>query len=211
MARGKEAAQAANRQLESAREHIRWLTGELADAKVRAKEAEARAARLEGIERMLPAASAKNDEMLAKALTALQAWKKFRVDQHERSRKALQEVCRKLLPDLDLPGYSFSGVDNVEFMKERYPHILEALLGGPVDGDERVMTGDSPFRPLEEKLSLDDLRRFQRLMGERAVFDADQGADASKVWTDLLDARGVGFSKEEMLEYALGVEAESPG
>jgi len=72
------------------------------------------------------------------------------------------------------------------------------------------MTGDSPFRPLEEKLSLDDLRRFQRLMGERAVFEADQGADASKVWTDLLDARGVGFSKEEMLEYALGVEAESP-
>jgi hypothetical protein len=210
MARGKEAVQASARRLEAAYAHIDRLTEELVDAKLRARDAEARARRLEGIEALLPTAVAKNDAMLQQALTALRTWRRWGDELHEQRGKALHEMGTKLIPDLDLIGGGGPvTTDVLEFLKKRYPAIVLVMTGSSWEG-ESLVTFESPSRPLEEKLGPEELRRFQRLMGERLVFQSDQEADASKVWADMLDAKVVGLSTEETMEYVFGPGGHAP-
>jgi hypothetical protein len=52
----------------------------------------------------------------------------------------------------------------------------------------------------EHKMSDEQLRRFQRLVGERVII-GDTDLDAGKAWSEAMDAQASGFLKEEVKEY----------
>lgn len=204
MARGKKAAAAAIRRAEAAHEHIDRLTTELVEAKLRARRAEERAARLENISTLLQTASPKNDKMLAEALSALKSWKAISKADHARRMAAVAEMLDKLIADLGLPSGGIE--DRREFLAKRYPAIMKALTAGrdgaPYARQAPVAWAGSALTPMQEKLQAtpEDLRRFQRLSGMRA-WSADGGdEDLSDVWCDLLDAKQIGLTYEEMIE-----------
>lgn len=189
MAKGKQALKSANRRAESAHQIIDRLTSELADAKVRAREAEARSARLEGADALVERSLVKNDEMLSSALEALAQWKSINKQWHERREALRIEVGNRLLPDIEIAGARLGEcrTDRAEFLARRYPALWYVMVGeAPTD---RHVYARSPFVRSESKMSTDQLRRFQRLSGQRAIAEGDDldGRDAADVWADLLD------------------------
>lgn len=202
MARGKEGMEALRRRYEAAMEHLDRLTEQLADEKIRRKEAEARAARLEGIDAMWKDAEIHNDQMLKEALDELHEQDVWMADHNKKVRAAFKEIRDRLLRDLKVP--SDIGIDRVEFLVKRYPALMALFIRGEPRVNARYNRG-----PGDRKLNDDQLRRFQRLRGERMVVQGSD-VDVGKAWADLLEGREAGFTWEEAQEYA-GLAEEDHG
>lgn len=204
MAKGKQAALAANRRLEAAHAHIDRLTSELVDAKLRAKQAELRAARLEGADQLVSAASVKHDEMLADALAALSRWTTIQKQDQKRRNEAMTELLVKVLNDVGVKDLvNLPLVDRWELARTRYPALASALMARD-DAGRKPGAKTNAIHPVEmvhaqRKLEGDDLRRFQRLCGMRAVMEPAPERDAADVWNDMLDAKQIGLSFDEMM------------
>lgn len=202
MARGKQATETARRRLDAAMEHIDRLVEQLTDAKQRARDAEARAAKLEGLDLMAKNMELRNDQMLKDATAKLQSWRQWARRDRDRRQAAIKEIVRKLVHDLKIDA-SLTPIDTCEFLEQRYPAIMLAITGDKTTGNGRPMRVTwSSFRSFERKLSDDELRRFQRLVGERGTVEANPNKEAGQMWAELLEAQQAGFSPDEILEYA---------
>lgn len=204
MARGKQATLAARRRAESAHEIIDRLTSELAEAKLRARQAEQRAARLEGIEALLTSASAKNDEMLCAALAKLAWWKAVADADYKRRFDAIGEMLHKVAADVnELPRLA-PFEDRRQFVETRYPAIMAAITAGQsAKVDPRRPVRYPKTTPSAKRLNDEQLHRFQRLAGERGILESAPDRDIADVWVDLLDAHQAGFTPQEVIEFAL--------
>ena len=212
MARGKQATKAANRRAESAHEVIDRLTSELADAKIRARDAEVRAARLEGADKLVRESVAKNDELLVAALDSLKGNRRWFKTDRDTRRQAMVELFTVVADDI---GKGQMGVADVrEFMCRRYPHITASLMGATVEAVKGLGREGGPVRGSslhrgEQKLEGESLRRFQRMCGSRTVLRENLGKDSADVFIDLLDAKAAEFTYDEMIEYATGVPQDA--
>lgn len=206
MARGKHATASANRRAEAAHQVIDRLTTELADAKLRAKQAEQKCAHLEGADKLVGSASIKHDEMLGAALEALKMWRRVADEDAERRRRAHLELVRQFMQDVKtLWPHPPLAEDVRQFIEMRYPLLMAALhAGAPLDGFKRPMRWKSNLEAAERKLSGEDLKRFQRLSGQRGIFTGAAEKDIAEIWIDLLDAKQVAFDPAETWEYAFG-------
>lgn len=200
MAKGKQAAVAAQRRYEAAVEHIDRLTSELAEAKMRARSAEARAQRLEGVEKHLEASSSKRDELVLVLTKKLEWWEKVRRLDEERRKAACAELCR-LGMDICSLGKGGAIGDGWEFARKRYPRVVQALMASehpvPVDPTYVERAPDTCF---SKRLSGESRRRWNRLTG-REVDLGGTGVPMADALIDLLDARQAGFTKEEVVEF----------
>lgn len=211
MARGKHRAASATRRAEAAHQVIDRLTGEVADAKLRAKQAEARAARLEGIESLLEAASVKKDVLVAEMTKKLEWWAKVADEDRTRRTDAIVELFGPFWRDT-FPNFDDAPVeDRRQFLATRYPAVMLALTAGGGDivnpHADRVglVRGSSVSLKFQEHLDDDSRRRFQRAIGLRmGAPDGEAARDLADVLVDLLDAKQAGFSTEEVLDFALG-------
>jgi hypothetical protein len=197
VARGKQAVESARRRYDTAIEHIDRLTEELANEKLRRKEAEARATRLEALDLMVRNAELRHDEAISDTQGALHEWARIWKEDSARATRAMREVGKMLqhigVMDLATP------LERVEFLAKEYPAITACLtLGGSERwGVDDLRLGTSRHHPAERRLTGDRLKRFQRLMGERSSL-GDSGVD----WADLFDARQAGFTAQEAVEYS---------
>jgi hypothetical protein len=192
--KGKEALAAAHRRLAGACEHIDQLSEQLAEAKRRVRDAEARADKADRLEKLL--ADKNNDELLAEALDTIRWWEKVRVEDVDRRRAAWRELGARLLPDLQFRGNT---VDRMEFLLRRYPALCAALSAGewadiPVR-DTRYQLGRSARHLSEEERS-----RLQRQRGIREASEGDDDTDVAEVWADVLEAKQTGFAPHEIEE-----------
>jgi hypothetical protein len=207
MARGKQATMAANRRAEAAHEVIDRLTSEVAELKIRAREAEHRADRLEGIEAALSTADIKRDDLIVELTRKLQWWSKVAGEDQARREAAREQMFRRLCPDLfDAIDPNMPLEDRRQFLVKRYGAVMAALCAC----DESQLRPDSALpvhgtntEVFEKKLSQESLRKFQRLSAQRAVFESAPDRDAADVLNDLLDARQAGFDPADVLDYAL--------
>jgi hypothetical protein len=197
MAKGKQAVETARRRAEAAHEVIDRLTGELADAKIRARDAERRAADVDLLRAQV--AAQRNDVLLADAFVALQQWRAYGSDLHKARKRALSEM-KGLIEDLDTAGLLNGIADRVEFMLRRYPEMMAVLCGR--DHGTEFLQGTTNVRRLGDDVT----KRVQRMVGERADLGRIIGpdADAADVLGDLLDAKQAGFSKSDVVEFVLG-------
>jgi hypothetical protein len=203
MARGKEALDAARRRYEAAMEHIDRLTDDLANEKLRRKEAELRAARFEGLDHMTKVVELRNDQLLGDAITKIHQWRTVALADRKRRLKAIQEVWDRLVPDLEIKLHRLTPIDQMQFMVVRYPALMTALMASRSEGTNgRFIDPANPYATAERKLNNDQLRRFQRIMGERGILEANPDIDAGQAWADLMEARQAGFTADEMAEYA---------
>lgn len=206
MAKGKQAVASVNRRLVAANGHIDRLTSELVDAKIRARDAERRADRLEGIERMLDRADVHRDELIIELTRKCQWWAKVAKEDRERRGLALREMGKLasdhgiMLGNRNLPFH-----DMWDFLVARYPAIMAALNAG-TDLTAPFATPGTPFRNLEERLESnpESLKAFQRLAGERGEIQGHEGKSAGQVLADMLEASQAGFTPSETLELVLG-------
>lgn len=196
MARGKEAVLAERRRVEARDELIDRLTSELTEAKLRARKVEAEAAKVPA----LVAEGAKlrqqieSDELLTASLEANRAWKRIATEDLERRRAAFMEL-RKFFSDLRAP--LGTGPDRTEFLKRRYPALLNALTAGQgLRSDDRV----GALRDMPE----DERKRLERLMGVRATFRGEPDRDMAEIVADVLEARQLGFTGEDVWDLVLG-------
>jgi hypothetical protein len=200
MARGKQAAMSAQRRYETAVEHIDRLTEELANVKVRARDAEARAARLEGADALISRASSKNDELLFDALQALDRWKRVQRADQKRRTDAIVELLQKLVTDLGWEAET-PAEDKRQFLETRYPAVMLALKAG--EAPSRVARWKTSVTPYERRLvTAEEVRRFQRLTGQRGEVEGAKDVDFADWLNDVLDAKQAGFSAEDIVEYS---------
>lgn len=202
MARGREALQAANRRLEAAQSHIDRLTDELVDAKMRARTAESEMARLQGIEKLLPQASQRNDAMLEQMVQANARWERVAKADQRRRMEGFKQLVFKVIDDIGIPGLpSESIADRLDLLQTRYPKVLSALLAEDIKSKKSNWRPASPTRPAELKRDGEDLRRFQRALGLRAHSDnlTGEDRDIADVFCAVLDARQIGFTLDEAL------------
>lgn len=201
MARGKKAASAANRRAEAAHEVIDRLTTELADAKMRARDAEKRAAKADQLEELL--AQRNDDEIVADLVATIQRWKRIQKADAARRKKAIDEIWKVLAKDLRglmkemEPGFE----DTWEFVMRRYPAIMNALAAS--DGAaERVSehVDRRGLNPTIAKLDDEKIKKWQEARGYRAVAQWAPDRDFADVMADLLDASQIGFTADEMVE-----------
>jgi hypothetical protein len=193
MVRGKHSAESARHREEALMQTIDRLTDQLANEKLRRKEAEIRSAHLVGIESEWKKAEVRNDKMLAEAMNALRAEQKWGDDHNKKVRRALDDIAA-LLADLKVPFET--GIDRVEFLERRYPGLMGLILRPHNPG---------PFARTPGERHLDEAgrRRLQRLRNDRTVFaDLPDDADLGVAWADLLEGRAVGFTVAEAAEYA---------
>jgi hypothetical protein len=199
--RGKEALAAANRRLAGAREDIDRLNKELASAKLRTRQAEARADKADRLEKLL--ADRNNDDLLAEALDTIRWWQKVRDEDVARRRAAWRELGTRLLPDFQFKGNT---VDRMEFLLRRYPALCAALSAGewadiPVR-DTRYQLGRSARHLSEEERS-----RLQRQRGIREVSEGDDDTDVAEMWAGVLEAKQTRLASHE-IEKMIGVGVE---
>jgi hypothetical protein len=207
--KGKQAASAANRRTEAAHQVIDRLTTELADTKMRAKEAERRAARLEGIEAMIKTADVKRDELVTSLTATVKEWK--RVAERDAARREaatgdLLKVCD------DVSGKTLAVGDKLEFLVERYPHLVAAVFAVSVEtvkdwglaGVGATVVPGTSLQSAESRILRDQgresLARFQQLCGLRSTWTGTDKTSAQVV-NDVLDAKQADLSEDEVYEY----------
>jgi hypothetical protein len=195
MARGKQSALSARRQVESAHQVIDRLTSEVAEAKFRARQAEARAADADRLRQLLHEHN--NDDLLTEALRTIEDWRQIARQDLDRRRAALRDVGR-ILDDLEVAKFLTTSVDRNEFAWKRYPALMKALTAGRELSDLYI----DPNTPRSvRRLSDESVRRFQQLRGMRGVPQWDETADMADVAADILDAKQSGFTREQFREY----------
>lgn len=208
MAKGKQATLAANRRAESAHEVIDRLTSELTKAKIRARDAEARAEHLEGIDKHLADSSTKNDELVVAMVEKLAWWDKAAKADRRRRIDARAELHRRLVPDIisTILGQDACIEDARQFISRRYPALMATLCAieqEQLKSDEPVEVRSTSLTPAMQRLSGDRLRKLQRLCGLRGVMADHPDKDVAVIVCDLLDAQQAKFTLAETLEYAL--------
>ena len=123
----------------------------------------------------------RNDQMLEDSIAKLQAWRRQALHDRERRQAAIKEIIHRLVPDLNIDP-SLTTIDLCEFLERRYPAIMLAItLDKTTTSGRPARVSWSPFRAFERKLSDDELRRFQRLVGERGTLEANPDKDAGHV------------------------------
>lgn len=209
MAKGKQAVRAANRRAEEAHKTIDMLTTELAVAKLRARQAEQRANRVERVEALGEKTRSQAEALVPLLKETIEDWQQIAKADQRRRRLALEEVYSRLIADVAL-SYDIMGLDDQrQFLQKRYPHMMAALVA--IDRERTAKFDDVPIpvhgtsvTMAEQKMSGDRLARFQRLVGHRATLISDPDKNFADIEADLLDARQAGFSTEEMMEFAIG-------
>lgn len=187
MAKGKEALAAANRRYQAAVQHIDRLTSELAEAKIRAKEAEKLAVKVPHLEERLQVAEEKlaTDSVVAElydrvelCLARLKEWKEHDERLKSSTLTLLRDYAR--LTQMTTP-------ELVEFAVRRIPQFFR---------DGSAISDGKPFRRhMPAGLSDDAVRRLQKLRGERGI-DIDLGA----AMAESMEALDAGFTSAEIGE-----------
>lgn len=202
MARGKHAIQAQRRADDAAMAHIDRLTSQLAEEKMRRRDAERRAGQYAGLDNMVRLREAEHDESMQKALEKLGWWAQVAREDKERRDAALQELAEKLRVDLNLTHLTTT-VEWIEFTIRRYPRLFSALTAGDSDSwqpERPVRRPASSYRPYEAKLTDADLVKFQVLTGQRGSLDKDGRLIE---WADLFAAKQIdGLTRQEWVELA---------
>jgi hypothetical protein len=159
MTRGKEAAKAANRRNDAALQHIDRLTSELTTAKIRMRDAEARAASAElRVHRSETKIAADAADMQA-VNEYLDIHRRHIKDHRRMWRDGAQKDLVRLMSDA-IPIKRATEADFIEFMLKRYPDLC-AWLGW---GEHQII------RPRHVK-GLDEsaTRRIGRALGQRMI------------------------------------------
>ena len=202
MAKGKYAARAQRRADDSAMAHIDRLTTQLAEEKMRRRDAERRAGQYAGLDNMVRLREAEHDEALKKALEKLAWWDAVRRDDKARREAALDEIQSKLRADLGM-NHMTTTVEWIEFLTRRYPRLISALTAGSSDtwhSDRPLRRHTSPHRHYESKLNDEDLVKFQIITGQRGVKQSDGRLIE---WADLFEARQMdGMAEDDLIELA---------
>lgn len=185
MAKGKQAAAAANRRLEAAQDHIDRLTDQLVEAKRRARDAERTAQQVEPLKRRIH--QLENDTVSAELVAALNLFE----DEYKkttRKLRALQEVFieqGQLLADQK----GMTGTEYIELMWRRHPDMW-------TDSDPGIVRTGLPKSMIDRRSRLSDAAvvRLQKARGFR------HSTDVVSLWEQLLDAEEAGFSRSEAIE-----------
>lgn len=206
MARGKHATKSANRRQSAERDHIDRLTDQLAEAKLRARRNEQLAAQVPMLRARIGELTQQieDDELLAESIEALRRWKQIATADQKRRAKAWREVG-KMLADFRT-RMLLSQADSYEFFLRRYPAIFRALVADDNIDTTQTVRQYSPLRTAG--MTDEQVKRWQRAAGTRAVHEFDNEADAADVMIDWLDAKQASFSTEEIHEY-IGMEADA--
>lgn len=203
--KGKQAALAANRRYETAIEHIDRLTTELVEAKRRARDAEEKAARYERQAGLVDSSLARNDELLVHTTRMLSMYTRQRKAVKDDMGKATQELSRRAGEMFKAERARCTHSDWFEFLIAHFPAFFTLISGGSLDDFQGpIPVSDGPYAVFERKLSHDDLRRFQRLVGERTELIGHPDVDLGVALHDVMEATTVGFTREEALVYAVG-------
>ena len=200
--KGKQATLAARRRAEAAHEVIDRLTTDLADAKLRAKEAERRAAQLQVLADRAVELQAERDSdtLLGDALSALDVDRRWGREQRQRTRSALKTLRERLIPDvITASALPMSYHDGLDFVLRRYGPIMDAIFGQHVN-PLTIPALQSTTSPTARKLSEDQRRRLERLNGLRTFCEWDRDRDTADVWTDMLEGQEAGFDGPEIAE-----------
>lgn len=196
MAKGKEALSAANRRLEAAYAHIDRLTSELVDAKIRARLAEQRATKLEGVDALVTQADIRRDQTVTQLQTEVNHWEQVSKEFDGWRRDALVELLGKVFLDLkrDGAGLPHTIVDRMEFVRKRYPVLWDLLAMKSTTNRPRPDAGTM------RRFHGDRLLQLQRALGHRATLPPEVEVDTfAELYSEILDAEAAGLTSDEVL------------
>lgn len=206
MARGKHAARSNVRRADAMAEHIDRLTDQLAEAKRRvvvAEEQVRKAAllreRVKYLEHQI-----ESDAMLAKFLKAFDPLANKMRDQHEwltDLRQGFFAAVRDVMVlagEMNPTGTTILGYADInEFASKRYPTVGRHMGTGAQRGAHVDHVEDRTLLRLTD----DEIRRLQRVRGDRGCFAFRPDSTVADVLVDILDALDADLDMTELREY----------
>lgn len=197
MAKGKQAAKAANRRLHATQDHVDRLTDQLAEAKIRARTAEAASREADLLRDRVRRLEAEVESGPDEAMRAkLGAWNKEWKEDEARRRRAAKELLDHLTRvHLPLLG-RLSELETVEVLYGILPHTFAALRACPVEWIREASRNGLQYageRVIEDPA---ERRRWQAYVRKERHHDSAVVSDM----IDILEAVRVGFTTEEIME-----------
>lgn len=164
MAKGKQAAKAANRRLEATQDHVDRLTEQLADQKMRARDAEARAVEADQLRERIRVLEAQIAEGPTEAtLDKLRWWESVRKADIKRRRAAQSELFRWFNRDTDDLVGTVTVVEAYEVMCGVLPHVMAAIEACDVSHIRKVAKEGARF-PDDPKMEREAYRKWQQFV-----------------------------------------------
>jgi hypothetical protein len=191
VAKGKQAALSARRQHAAAMEHLSAVTDELAELKVRTRDAEARAFHAEQRARNAELQVQKDAEVVANCVALIDAQRKAVRKQDAEWNDGPKTDLLQMFDDLRSAG-NMGRSDIMDFLMKRYPRFTAYLGWGESQGLYR--------RPHMRGLTEEHVRKLGRALGERVTISWDPERDAADVVKDILDIKHMNLTQDEMLE-----------
>lgn len=195
MAKGKQAARAANRRLEATQDHVDRLTEQLAEAKMRARDAEARAAESDRLRARVGRLQREVDEGPSEAcLDKLRWWAEVSKADTERRKAAIRELTA-YVGGVSLCA-SLTQLEKFELAIKVLPHTFAALIADDVENVRRIP--DEGARYHGDRSPTDPAKRrkwYAYVQRERNPDEALVGDLA-----DILAAAQEGFTSQEIVE-----------
>lgn len=178
MTKGKQAARAANRRLEATQDHVDRLTEQLTEAKIRARDAEARAAESDQLRERVRFLETKLEEGPGEAaLDKLRWWEEVRKADVKRRRKAQSELMRWFDRDNAFLVDKVTVVEGYEVMCGVLPNVMAALEAVDVSVIQRRAKEGMRFPEDPRHMGGEEYRKWQRFVKRERHLDDDLVSD----------------------------------